>query len=177
MINPADQSLTRGTSHCPSGRSLHHRMLGTQPTCNSLTPDTQGMYIVETSEMKVFCLQRRKAWPEVPHKEKGNISLQLNSNHTCLVGRGVEAEGAAHIQGFTDVSQSSSQIITIIKHNHNHRKSSHIITIITYHYNHHTSLLQIWIMPPQVSVAAQHRLSTFGLSLVVREIRREEIWL
>ena len=32
-------------------------------------------------------------------------------------------------------------------------------------------------MPPQVSVAAQHRLSTLGLSLVVREIRREEIWL
>ena len=32
-------------------------------------------------------------------------------------------------------------------------------------------------MPPQVSVAAQHRLSTFRFRLVVREIRREAIWL
>ena len=62
--------------------------------------------------------------------------------------------------------KSSSHIIT---HNHTSSKSSHNVW--------HTSLFQIWVIPPQVSVAAQHRLSTLGLSLVVREIRREEIWL
>ena len=94
LTNFCGQSLTRGTSRCQSGRSPLLKMPGTQTTCNSLTPDTQGGKNLSSktwswAKFHIKSCQKRR-----------NENSRQHSNHALLVGREAEAEGAAHIQGF-----------------------------------------------------------------------------